>query len=225
MANTQILLNGFSIVGNAHTNTNASNGGELMIRGGDAVFEGDDIIVLMVENANPDGSLNEDSIITGLSVYDNATEYYHDNALYTYSAAPGDGIDVSAGRSGMGDTYLQVDASPLTSSDAGAPTLGDLTMVAGVDILAELASSNGPFEVATFQDIDIDGDGTVDVAGDGFFSADANSLAATIETLLRGEFDWRKLSAAARRRHRQHFSDQAMAAATAEIYRRVSERC
>jgi hypothetical protein len=178
LANTTILLNGFSIIGNAQTNTNASNGGELMIKSGEKVFESDDIVVLQVENANADGSLNDDSIITGIVVYDNATDYYYDTLLYTYSTLPGTSVDVSDGRNGMGDTYLQFDASLLTSTDPDAPVVEHLTIVAGVDVLSALANSRGPYKVATIQDIDVDTDGIPEAVGDGFFSADVNGLAA-----------------------------------------------
>ena len=45
MAETTLLLNGFSIIGDPHTNSNAKAGGNLFIHGGDAVFEADDICV------------------------------------------------------------------------------------------------------------------------------------------------------------------------------------
>ncbi|MHA6262621.1 Hint domain-containing protein [Arenibacterium sp. CAU 1754] len=177
MASTTILLNGFSIIGDPRTNSNASNGGELMIHDGEAVFESNDIIVLLAENADPDGSLNEDSIITGMIVYDNASDYYNDIPLYTYTTDPGDEVDVSDGRNFMGDTYLQIDASPLTSTDPGAPVLGDMTIAAGIDILTILENTNGPLEVAKFQNIDLDNDGIIDVGGDGQFSSDVSLLA------------------------------------------------
>ena len=177
MASTTILLNGFSIIGDPNVNSNASGGGELMIHDGEAVFEADDIIVMTVENANPDGSLNDDSIITGLIVYDNASDYLNDIELYTYTTAPGEEIDVDDGRNHMGDTYLNIDASTLVSSDAGAPTLGEMTIAAGVDILSALDASTGPLEIGTFTDIDSDGDGTPDIIGDGAFSSDVNFVA------------------------------------------------
>lgn len=78
MADTTLLLNGFSIIGDPHTNTNASQGGNLMIHGGSAVFEGDDIIVFLVEGATEDGVLTDDSVIVGVIVYDNASDYLND---------------------------------------------------------------------------------------------------------------------------------------------------
>lgn len=50
---------------------------------------------------------------------------------------------------------------------------------------------------------------------------DAAALAETIERLVRGEVDWRQLSASARQRQAEHFSDESMAAGVAEVYRRV----
>ena len=51
MAETTLLLNGFSVIGDPQTNSNASNGGELMIHDGTAVFEDNDVIVFEVEGA------------------------------------------------------------------------------------------------------------------------------------------------------------------------------
>ena len=177
MADTTILLNGFNIIGSPQTNTNASGGGELMIHDGEAVFEDDDIIVMLVENVTEDGSLTGDSVIVGLIVYDNATDYYYGTAKYTYDTSPGAGVDVGSGRNAMGDSYLQVDATNLISTDTGAPVLEDLTIAAGIDILDLLENTSGPIEVGTIQDIDTDGDGTPDTTGDGLFSSDINALA------------------------------------------------
>ncbi|MGJ8616741.1 MAG: Hint domain-containing protein [Sulfitobacter sp.] len=176
MAETTLLLNGFSIIGDPHTNTNASAGGNLMIHGGDAVFEADDIIVFTVINVTVDGVLTGQSIITGVTVYDNATDYYYETALYTYSG----NADIDLGRNNMGDRYLEFDASGLISTDPGAPVLDDLAVVAGVDILGTLATTNGPLRIATNEDIDINGDGIISAneQADGTFSSDLNALAS-----------------------------------------------
>lgn len=176
MAETTLLLNGFSIIGDPHTNSNASGGGNLFIHGGDAVFEADDIIVFTVINVTVDGVLTGSSIITGVTVYDNATDYYYETALYTYVGT----ADIDLGRNNMGDRYLEFDASGLISTDAGAPVLDDLAVVAGVDILGTLATTKGPLRVATNEDIDINGDGIIsaDEQADGSFSSDLNVLAS-----------------------------------------------
>ncbi|MBL9083317.1 MAG: glycosyltransferase [Planctomycetales bacterium] len=58
---------------------------------------------------------------------------------------------------------------------------------------------------------------------DGLLAApgDAVSLAEQIQRLISGEADWQALRASAYRRQIEHFSDHSMAAATAEVYRRV----
>ena len=175
MAETTLLLNGFSIVGDPQTtNANASNGGNLMIHSGNAVFEGDDVIVFTVSNVTEDGVLTGESIITGVTVYDNATDYYYDTPLYTYTGT----ADIDDGRRNMGDRYLKFDASGLTSSDPDAPVLGELVAVAGVDILGTIAANNGPYQVPTNEDIDTDGDGVIsaDEQGDGRFSDQLNDI-------------------------------------------------
>lgn len=50
---------------------------------------------------------------------------------------------------------------------------------------------------------------------------DAPALAAAIARFLRGEVDWAAIRASALRRHAERFSDRAMAAGVAEVYRRV----
>ncbi|MDQ2093500.1 Hint domain-containing protein [Rhodalgimonas zhirmunskyi] len=147
-----------------------------MVHGGDRLFEDDDIVAFLVEGANPDGSLNDNSVITGIVVYDNASDYYYDNAKYTYSSTTGASVDV--GRNTMGDRYLEFDASSLTSSDSGAPSLDEIALFGGIDIFAAMAESKKPFEVPTNEDIDYNGDGVISPGeqGDGIFSSDINLL-------------------------------------------------
>lgn len=188
MADTTFLVNGFSIIGDPqinstgaafNTNTNASGGGELMVHSGSEVFESDDIIMYQVSNVDPDGTFTEDTVITGVIVYDNAYDYYNDIAKYTYTyTGTGDGVEIPNGRSGMGDRYLEFDADDLTSTDAGAPDLGNMLVVAGVDILGQLNSQTGPFEIPTNEDIDLNGDGIIspDEQADGTFTSDLEIL-------------------------------------------------
>jgi len=182
MADTTLLLNGFSIIGDPQTNTNASKGGNLLIHDGTAIFEVSDIIVFQVEGANADGSLNGDSVITGVIVYDNASDYFNEVAKYTYSASPGGGAEIDLGRNNMGDRYLEFDATSLVSTDSGAPQLGDMAVVAGVDILGTLASTSGPLVIPTNENIDLDGDGIIsgNEVADGIFSSDINILAENL---------------------------------------------
>ena len=131
--------------------------------------------MFIVTNVTADGTLTDNSVITGVIVYDNATDYYYETAKYTYSGT----ADIDVGRNTMGDRYLEFDASGLTSSDTGAPVLDDLAVVAGVDILGTLATTNGPLRVPTNEDIDLNGDGIIDAneQADGAFSDDLNVLA------------------------------------------------
>lgn len=183
MATTTLLLNGFSVIGTPmNVNSNASHGGELMIHSGTEVWEDDDIVMFTVIGANPDGTLNADSVITGVTIYDHATDYFNDAPKFTYSGT----AELDVGRNHMGDRYLDFDASGLTSSDPGAPVLDDLVAVAGIDILEMLETQNGPFEVSTNEDIDLNGDGTIygNELADGLFTSDLNIL--TVICFARG---------------------------------------
>lgn len=102
MADTTLLLNGFSIIGYPQTNANNSDGGEFMIHDGTALFEDDDVVVFQVANATEDGVLTDDSVITGIIVYDNASDYFNYVAKYTYDAPPGGGGEIDVGRKTMG---------------------------------------------------------------------------------------------------------------------------
>ncbi len=179
MATTTLLLNGFSIVNEARSNTNASNGGELMIHRGEAVFEDDDIVAFVVDNVDANGILTDDSVIVQVIVYDNASDYYAGTPLYTYDyTGSGDGVEIPDGRRGMGDTYLRVDAEDMVSTDAGAPALSNLVVVAGVDLVSLVEQGINPIEVPTYQDIDYDGDGQITgtEAADGAFSSEINQI-------------------------------------------------
>lgn len=179
MATTTLLLNGFSIVGDPQTtNANASNGGEYMLHSATALFEDNDIIVYVVDNATADGVLTEASVVTSIIVYENASDYYNDTAKYTYTGS----ADVDFGRRTMGDRYLEIDASGLTSTDAGAPILGDVAAIAGVNIVETLATQNGPLRVDTNEDLDLNGDGiiTPDEEADAAFSSNAADFLVVI---------------------------------------------
>lgn len=171
---TELLLNGFSVLGNAaKSNAPAANGGRLRIHDGVDVFEADDVVVFQVSNVTEDGVLTDNSVITGIIVYDNVVDYYNGAELFTYSGT----ADIDEGRRTMGDRYLEFDAQNLTSSDPNAPALEQLTLVAGVDIRAAL--DTGSFlDVQTFEDIDIDGDGVITdgETGDGAFTNELNEL-------------------------------------------------
>ena len=186
MATTSILLNGFSILGDPHTNTNAADGGALMIHDGTALFESDDIIVLLVEGAAPDGSFLPTTKITGMVVYDSVSDYYHDTPLYTYTASTGGGVKVPTGSASMGDSYLNFDASSLISTDSGAPVLNDLVVASGMDLVNPV--DGYPIEIHRFENLDYNQDGVIDPAahevGDGVFSG-ANNI-FTVVCFARG---------------------------------------
>jgi len=50
---------------------------------------------------------------------------------------------------------------------------------------------------------------------------DHEALAAALAKIIRGEVDWRAMRQSALARHREKFSDTAMAAGMAAVYRRV----
>ena len=179
MASTTLYINGFSILNESRSNTNASNGGELMIHDGEAVFEDDDIIAIVVDDGAPSGVLTQDSVIVQVIIYDNAADYYSGTPKYTYDYdGTGDGIDLPNGRAGMGDSYLRFDAGDLVSTDPGAPVLDDLVVVAGLDLVDLVGQGINPIEIPTYQDIDYNQDGQISGSetADGAFSSEINEI-------------------------------------------------
>ena len=174
MTSTELFINGFSIIGNATSNAPASKGGSLFVHKGDAVFEDDDIIVFTVENTTEDGVLTDDSVITGIKVYDDAAAFMRLEVKYEYEGT----AEVDFGRGTMGDRYLEFDASDLISTNEDAPVLSEMTVVAGVDILGTLATQNGPLKIPTIETIDLDGDSeiTPNEIGDAAFNGGMNDL-------------------------------------------------
>jgi glycosyltransferase involved in cell wall biosynthesis len=72
-------------------------------------------------------------------------------------------------------------------------------------------------------------DGVTDLIRDGIEGllcrpGDADDLAAAVARIIRGELDWQTLRRRAHRRQREEFSDQAMAASIAQLYREVLSR-
>ncbi|MDH5797934.1 MAG: Hint domain-containing protein, partial [Paracoccaceae bacterium] len=100
--------------------------------------------------------------IVGIIVYDNAGDYFNDIAKYTYVAqTPDDQVYFDTSRAGMGDTYLTFDASSLTSSDLGAPVLGDMVIGAGENLTGAIVDGGqNPYDISKISD-----------GGDGFFSS------------------------------------------------------
>lgn len=155
----QLVINGFSILTNVSYNTNASGGGELMIHDGQRLFEDNDIVVFEVENTGPNGELTDQTYIIGITVYDNAGDYFNDVPKYTYTAAtPDDYVYLDTSREGMGDTYLAFDASSLTSNDVGAPQLGETIIGAGEDLTGAIVDGGqNPYDISKYSSPDSDG--------------------------------------------------------------------
>ena len=86
MADTTLLLNGFSVIGDPQTNSNASNGGEFMIHDGTAVFEDDDIIVFEVEGVLPKGSKKRKPVFEAMLDSVEVTPYEHDTRHVDWNA-------------------------------------------------------------------------------------------------------------------------------------------
>lgn len=174
MTITELFINGFSIIGNATSNAPASKGGSLFVHKGEAVFEDDDIVVYTVENTTEDGVLTDESVITGIKVYDDAAAFMRLEVKYEYEGT----AEIDFGRGTMGDRYLEFNASGLISTDQGVPVLGEMTVIAGVDILGTLETQKGPLKIPTNETIDLDGDGVIspDEIGDGVFNGGLNDL-------------------------------------------------
>ncbi|MEX0371099.1 MAG: Hint domain-containing protein [Tateyamaria sp.] len=176
MAETTILLNGFSILNDASISVDANGGyqneGGLNVSGGDMLFEPDDIILMEVIDAGPNGEVDSSSAITRIIVYDNATDYYNDVQKFVYEGNNASQTgSIRSNNSGVGDNYLRINSNVLQSNDPNAPDLGQLFVAAGYD-LSDVADGDTLF-IDQFQDNDFnanDGiDGNTSEEADGVF--------------------------------------------------------
>ena len=176
MADTTILLNGFSLLNGANINPNPNDGnlgeGSVSISSGTMIFEPDDIIVFEVTGAGPNGEIESGAEITRILVYDNATDYFNNTVKYTYEGNNANKTGTVSNNPHMtGDRFLRINANKLVSSDPGAPDLSHLFISPGTDLSD--AASGGSITIDQFQDTDYDGNSTIDggtlEVGDGVF--------------------------------------------------------
>lgn len=177
MADTTILLNGFSILEGASISVDNNGGylneGSLTITGGDMIFEADDIILMEVINADAEGGVGSRSEITRIIVYDTAQDYLDGVAKYTYEGNNSNQTATIRGSTaGVGDRYLRLNANRLNSDDPGAPDINQLFLAAGYD-LTDVAAG-GTITIDQFQDNDYNENDTIDAGSieeaDGVFS-------------------------------------------------------
>lgn len=179
MPTSTVIVNGFSILSDPKINANSSGGGNIMIHGGTAIFEPDDIIVFEALNTSADGELTVRSKIVGVTVYDNASAYFAGTPKYVYGPEESnDYAEIRDGVENMGDTYVRFDAENLVSSDPTAPELNKLILTPGVDLSGDLKGT--PVQIATKFDVDYNKDlvinsGTAEV-GNRLFSSQNNVL-------------------------------------------------
>ena len=176
MPTEEILVMGSSLLDNVAVGTNHSGTGHMMIHWGNMVFEPDDVVVITAENV-VDGEVTSQSRIVGMVVYDSPTDYLNGTAKYTYQPMnPGQDATIQSDISGLGDTYLRFNANILVSSDPGAPRLNNVLIAPGQD----LSDLRPIIQIEHEQDMDYDGDGTIDNEGDGNFNIDNNIFAEDI---------------------------------------------
>ena len=158
-----VTVYGSSIVDNPSVSTNSGggHGGTATLQGGTQVFQSDDIVVIEVQNVNGQGEVTGGSRIVSVTVYENATAYYHGVAKYTYGPMnPGQSANIQADVSGLGDTYMRFNANVLVSSTPGAPRLNQLFVAPDVDLAAGLANG-GRVTFGRNTDMDYDHNGQI----------------------------------------------------------------
>lgn len=88
MPTEELIVMGASIVNNpigtSYDYRGDANDGSYMT-GGESVFGDDDIVVFTIDNVNMDGSLDSQSQVVSIVVYDNAADYANGESLYEYS--------------------------------------------------------------------------------------------------------------------------------------------
>jgi Ca2+-binding RTX toxin-like protein len=139
--------------------TGNDGAGQITLNGGAQIFGDGQIVQVFVDDVNDDGELLPTSHILSIKVYDSVADYQAGTVLYDYQPADLRGsIAVQDSLTGMGDTYLNIDASSFVSSDTGAPALSNLFFAPGTD-----ANDNyGSLIIDRDTDVDFDGDGSID---------------------------------------------------------------
>lgn len=181
MTDTTFAVYGYSVVADPSVSTRSGGGtgGSATLKGGTQIFEDDDIIVFSATNTSDDGELRSNSGISKVVVYDNAHDYYHGIAKYTYTPMnPGQTANIQSDLSGMGDTYLRFNANVLVSSDPSAPDFNQLFVAPTKDLGAAL-ENGGTVTFTNHTDVDYNGNGQIEPGtlekGNGKFNGGAGS--------------------------------------------------
>ena len=127
--------------------------GQITLTGGTQIFDDTHIVEFIVDDAAADGELLPSSNITGIRVYETLADYQAGTALYSYSGSSAVQDDLT----GMGDTYLNFDASTLVTDDPGAPALTGVFVAPGTDATDNI----GALTLDHDTDVDYSGDGTI----------------------------------------------------------------
>lgn len=139
--------------------------GVLSATGGDAVFNGTQVVVFDVTDAADNGAFTTSTTITAVHVYASYEDYLSNTVQFSYSGTATIATDPEV----MGDGYLVVDLSGLTSDSAIAPELAETLLAPGSDA----TYADGDLQVPHLQDMDLNADGIVGPApemGDGVFN-------------------------------------------------------
>ncbi|WP_373050267.1 Hint domain-containing protein [Thalassovita aquimarina] len=160
--NTSFIAYGIDVVSDPDlsvlTGTSRDGAGQVVLQNGTQTFTDTQIVEVIVEQVEVDGELTGDSRIVGINVYDSKAAFEAATVLYSYeTATAGDYASVQEIVAGMGDGYLQFDASMLVSSDTGAPVLSTLFFAPGTDA----NDGYGTLTLDNHSDSDLDGDGVI----------------------------------------------------------------
>lgn len=174
----ELFLTGANVLSNVNTSSQSTGGndnqGTITITGGTTLFEADDFIVFSTLNETSEGELNGASAFDGVIVYDTYQDYLDGVAKYTYTPQnPGQTAGIQSDVTGLGDSYVRLNANVLVSSDSGAPALSSLMLTPNVDWY-ETDPSSGEV-INHFTDHDFNESGSIETSttedSNGLFSA------------------------------------------------------
>lgn len=197
MPTETLIVMGSSIVNNpvgwAYDNRGNAND-YVNVQGGENIFPPGSVVVFTVDDMSNSGEFTTNSQITEIVVYETPQDYVNGTTLYTYELEDSSGPPpwsngggwgwgrgnndsgqlVSGTVRAMGDTYINVEADGLVSSDPGAPDLDQLFITPGVDL-----TDPGNDIIMQDTDVDYDRDGTISGGenGNDRFSIDNNVFA------------------------------------------------
>ena len=132
-------------------------GASVNVAAGSASFPAGGYVEVVYDRSTANGELTAATRITGLKVYSSYSDYLNGSTLYNYASAGGGGAQIGGNPANMGDTWINVNASGLTSTNSSAPALGNVFLSPGSGVAGKVGTYSAPRKF----DVDLNRDGRI----------------------------------------------------------------